>query len=117
LSSVSAGSSWKNWKDDADMLSAPARQLVLAQFVHRFSEHEDFAPRRTVDAGDHVEQRGLAAARWADDRHKLTWADLKRNMLENVNFTAADRIAFDDIAQLDSSVLSLAQKLSIKALS
>jgi hypothetical protein len=34
----------------------------------------DLAGRRTVEAGDRAQDRGFAAAGWADERQKLAWS-------------------------------------------
>ena len=88
-------------EDDADALAAPACQPVLAQLVHRLAQHHHLACGGAVDAGDHIEQGGLAAAGGTDDGDKLAGIHLQGNALEDFDLAAAHGIALDDVAQFD----------------
>ena len=61
----------KELKDEADLLTAQLRQLVLAQARDVDAVDDDASGRRRVEPGDQAEQRRLAAARRPDDRDEL----------------------------------------------
>ena len=94
-------------EDDAHPAAAPLRQLVLAQLVHRRALDKHLTARGPVDPGDHVDQRRLAAARLADDGHKLPRADLQIDIFERGEFAGRGAEHFAHLAQLDEMVLAL----------
>ena len=85
------GQHLKELEDDAHVFAAPGSQLVLAHLVNRLAGDDDLAAGGAVNAGDHVEQRGLAVARRPDDGQKLALLDLEGNPLEDGDFGIADR--------------------------
>ena len=54
-------------EDDAHIASAPAGQRVLAAPAQLLAGEDDLPARRAINAGEQVEQRRFAAARWAID--------------------------------------------------
>ena len=59
--------------------------------------HQHLARRRAVDAGDHVDQRRLAAARLADDGHKLARLHLQVDAFERREGTGGRLERLDDL--------------------
>ena len=49
------------------MLATPSGELVLAHLAHLATREDDAPARGPVDAGQQVEQRRFAAARWSVD--------------------------------------------------
>jgi predicted metal-dependent HD superfamily phosphohydrolase len=45
----------------------------------------DLAAADLFEAGDHAQQRGLAAARWADENHELPVGDIDAEVLDDVD--------------------------------
>jgi hypothetical protein len=64
-------------KHNAHRPAAPLRHLTLVQFAHPPAGDDYLAIRRMVDAREHVDQRGLAAAGFAHDRDELRLAHLQ----------------------------------------
>src|SRR6185437_11751541 len=58
-------------EDHADVPAPEAGQAGLAELVHPLPRHQDLAAGGTVEAGDEVEQRGLAAPGRAHHRERL----------------------------------------------
>jgi hypothetical protein len=54
-----------------------------------------------VDAGEHVDQRGFAAARLADDGQKLAALDGQIDAFERGEGTGGRLVNLDDVAQVD----------------
>ena len=55
-----------------------ALEHVASALVHPFqgfAEHTHFARRRAQQTRPYVQERGLAAARWAYNRHKFAWSN------------------------------------------
>ena len=92
-------------EDDAHAAAAPLGQLVLAQLVHRRAADEHLAAGRPVDAGDHVDQRRLAAARLADHGDELTRPDLQIDVFERGEVAGRGAEHLAHLAQLDEMVL------------
>jgi hypothetical protein len=69
--SVSVGSSWKNWKTMPRLRPRQLGHLILVEGVQRLAADDDLARRRPLDARDEVDERRFAAARLADDGHEL----------------------------------------------
>jgi hypothetical protein len=69
--------------------------------VHRLAGDDDLAVAGVVDAGDHVEQRRFAVARWADDGDELAGHDVERDAFENRHLTIANGEVLGDVLDLD----------------
>ncbi|MNN79394.1 hypothetical protein D3C81_1960350 [compost metagenome] len=53
------------------------------------------------EAGDHVQQRALAAARGADDRHEFALFDRQADLAHRVRRALARLVGFADFVQRD----------------
>ena len=58
----------------------------------------DFAGGRVLEAGDHAQRRGLAAARWTDEHHELAVLDRAREISDRNDRTEG----FCQIDKLDT---------------
>ncbi len=86
-SAVSVGKSWKNWKTMPTFRPRQTASCSSLELVDLLAVDRHRARRRTVDAGDHVHDRRLAAPRRADDGDHLAGVDrevdaAKRRVLE-----------------------------------
>src|SRR4051812_41547471 len=66
-------------ENDANVATTPDRQLLLTQRLDLLPVDDDGTFRRTVDAGDHVHDRRLAAPRRTDDSDHLAGVDRQIN--------------------------------------
>src|SRR5690606_36166197 len=82
-------------------MPAPAGHLPLLERVHRRIPDIDLAGGRAVDAGDHVDQRGLAAARLADHRDELPRVNAQADALQRLELACPAPVYLDDITKLD----------------
>src|SRR5437870_4507464 len=64
------------------------------------------ARRRLVEAADYVHERGLARARRAHDRHKLTAVDVEVEAAERVHRRCTEGIDLCDITDADDGRLT-----------
>ncbi len=64
-------------EDDPQTFALARLPVDFQSFVDRRPIDVHFTCRGTVDAGDHVQQRGLATARFADDADKLACTNSK----------------------------------------
>ena len=69
--------------------------------MDRRAADEDLALRRAIDAGQHVDQRGLAAARFADDGHELAAIDLQIDAVQRGELARRGLVDLVDIVQFD----------------
>ena len=113
----SMGRSWKNWKMTPMLRPrhsaiGPSRRLWIGCVAD-----EDLAGGGPVDAGDHVDQRGLAAARLADDGDKLAGADVQVNVAQRDEFADGRLIGFGHVVeQAESVVAAVAAGVSVMPL-
>ncbi len=82
-------------EDDAHVLAAPDRDLPFLEPVHRGVAHQHLAVGGAVDAGDHVDQRRLAAARLADHGHKLAAVHMQIDIVERSEDAGRGLVIFD----------------------
>src|SRR4030095_4216006 len=87
-------------EDEADMLSAPARQLTRARVRQIAAADHDAARRRAIEAANHVQQGGLAGSRWAHEREKLALRHLEIESLEHVDALGPAWIHLVDVLYL-----------------
>jgi hypothetical protein len=66
-------------EDKPDLLTAQARQFILRQGSNVHAIDEDPASRRHIERTEHVEQRGFATARLADNGDKVAGPYLQVN--------------------------------------
>jgi hypothetical protein len=69
-------------EDEADFRAAQVCEVVLLHARGVLAVDED-VPRRRIEPGDEREQRGLAAAGRADDRHELAAWDLEVHSVQD----------------------------------
>ena len=85
--------------EDLEVLKR-ARQAARRQFVGRQARYVlpieiDAAAARSIEAGDHVEQGGLAGAVWADNRVDSTARDIERQVVDGAEAAEIDAQTFD----------------------
>ena len=88
-------------EDHADRAPAPLGGLALGQAGEVLAGDRDRAAGRAVDAGDHVHQRRLAAARPADDRDELAPVHLEVDAVERPERPRVGDVVLDHAAQVD----------------
>jgi hypothetical protein len=88
-------------EDDPDVAAAPLGQLRLAERVHRRLADGHAAGGRPVDARDHVQQRGLSAARFPHQRNKFAAINGQVNAFEDGHFTCRVLEDFDDTVHIN----------------
>jgi hypothetical protein len=91
----------KELEHEADLLATQPGERVLRKAGDVDAVDQHLAGTRRVEAGDETEQRGLAAARRPHDGHELTFADLKRERMQDGERFGAARDGLRDLAQLD----------------
>ena len=97
----------KELEDNAEILSSPARHLVFVQLMRARSIDPDFASGGAVNAGNHVQQGGFAAARFADNADEFACVDLQVHTFQRVIITDGGLVIFVDLAQVnDGAVLN-----------
>src|SRR3546814_382824 len=81
------------------------RSLERRQAAQRAALQEDLAAARLFETADQPQQRGLAAARGAQQREELVLADREGNVVEGVNrlFTGAEGLRDRKSTRLNSS--------------
>ena len=72
-------------EDEADVLAAQLRQLVVVHPGDLLAGDRDRSARRLVEPGEDVHQRRLARARRAHDGRQLAALDLERDAAERVD--------------------------------
>ena len=66
-----------------NMLGAPFGQFGLAQLGHSGVLDDYFPPRRAVDPGNKIEQRGLAGTGRPHQPEKFPFGDFERDVSQN----------------------------------
>src|SRR5690606_13962387 len=69
------------------------------QVVHHPRADRDLAGGHLLQAGDHPQQRGLAAAGWTDDHDELAVADLCAHAVDDLQGLGAAAVFLDDVAK------------------
>ena len=90
-------------EDEADVLGAEARELVLGQLVQQPARDRDAALGRPVEAREQVQERRLARARRPHQRHEAAALDRERDVLERVHLVGAAPIDPGDVLELDQA--------------
>ena len=88
-------------EDEADVLAAKQREFSAVEVRDVVLAEGDRAARGRVDSAEQVEQRGLAGARRAQDRHELAavdgeLVDVQRLDLDLAHLVDAANVAHDD---------------------
>ena len=86
---------------EADVLQSEAHQILFIHALDALSGHPDRSARGLFQPGHHVQQRGLAGARTADDAGKLAGPDLQTHAVQRAQLRSAQRIDLYHIAQLN----------------
>jgi hypothetical protein len=86
---------------DPQVASPPLCHRPFVEGVNGRIPDKDLAFAGAVDAGDHVDQRGLAAARLADDRHKLALVNRQVDVLQGGKVPGGCVVGFMQVAQVD----------------
>ncbi len=98
----------KELEDHPDVAAAPLGQLALLERLNGRISDQDLALRGPVDPRDHVHQGGLAASRFADDRHEFSAVHLQVDVLERGELAGRAPIGLDHVVQLDKMVVAVA---------
>ena len=75
--------------------------------MSRAAQHHHLARAGAINARHHVEQRGLAAARWPHNREELAIVDVEGNLFEDGDLGLAHRKTFNHIVDFDDFPLPL----------
>ena len=102
------GSSWKNWKTIPRLRPRQRAIWFSLNCVHGGVAHQHLARCGAVDAGDHVDQRGLAAARFADDADELAAVDLQVDAVERRVAPGGVLVDLGHLVQLDQGFVAVA---------
>src|SRR5258707_354166 len=70
-------------EDEADLVAADSREVVVGQPGERFAVDADLAGRGTVEAADQIEERRLAGAGRSDNREHLAARDREADGIES----------------------------------
>src|SRR5688572_3076159 len=86
----------KELEDEADLLAAQPRKIVLPQFRDVGAVDHDLAGAGLVESRDQAEQRRLAASGWAYDRDEAARGNGEIKGMQNRQRTAAtlDRLGY-----------------------
>jgi hypothetical protein len=98
------GQQLEELEDDAQFPPAPFGNFTFAQGVNGRSVHPHLARRRPINARNHVDQRGFAAARFADNRHEFARSHRQVDALERGEIAGAAVVGLDDLTQVDERV-------------
>ena len=88
-------------EDEADVLAAQLRDLVVLQLPEARAGDRDVARRGAVERGEDVHQGRLAGARRAHDRGQLALRDVQVDAAEGVDGGLALAVAAGDLVRLD----------------
>ncbi|MPM60330.1 hypothetical protein SDC9_107181 [bioreactor metagenome] len=92
-------------KDEADLLAANERQL-LVRAVGNVHAIQKISPGvRQIQTTHHVHQRGLAGTGRAADGDELPRSDVQRRVVERVHRLIAYIVGFKDVFQLQHDAL------------
>ena len=88
-------------KDEADVTSAPRGQRALRQGADFRIADADRAARRPIDAGEEVQQCGLARAGRAHQSQEVALGDGDRDAIEHRDFDRVAFVGFRHVPQFD----------------
>lgn len=74
----------KRLEDETEPVAAQACESILIEVPVVDAIQNEPAAVRTVESGDEIEQRRLADAGFADDRHILARVQLERHLAQNL---------------------------------
>ena len=99
LDGSEGGQELEELEDDAHRTAAPDGDLLLAEGMDGDARNEHLARGWAVDAGDDVDQRGFAAAGFADDGDKGAEFHLQVDAVEGGEGAGRAAIDLDHVAQ------------------
>ncbi len=86
---------------DPDVTPAPAGQLALPGPDHVHAIDGDRARRGDVDAGEHVQEGGLAAARRTKQGDKIPFMNIQIDPAQNIERPSRGIVGFYQVADFD----------------
>ena len=86
---------------DPNSVAAPAGQTVLVKFGEVLTFDEDLTGSRSVDSGNHIEQRRLSTSRRTANTDKLAGANPQIDALECVDWPQWALIVLNDVSNID----------------
>ena len=89
-------------EEEADLVAPHAGELEVVELAQRAPVEDHAAAGGAVEAGDQVEQGGLARARGADNGGELPGGRLDRHVAEHVDAGAEVTHAMEEIVRNDS---------------
>ena len=92
-------------EDEADAMAAELGELAFVVLGDVLAVDRDVAGGGGVEAGDQVEQGGLAGAGAADQGDELAAGDLERDVADGPDIFAADHEFARDAVDIDDQVL------------
>src|SRR5205085_2010653 len=95
------GQELEELEDDADRAPSPSRQRAFRERGQGLPIHDDFACGASVDASQEVQQRRLAATRWANDGDELALACVEMHVGQGVEVTRRAAIGLPYAAEID----------------
>src|SRR5207248_10562478 len=72
-------------KNESDELAAFMRQLIIAQMQRRLRFNGNSPRIRRIEETENIEQRALAAARWADNSVDAAWLEIERDPTQRMD--------------------------------
>src|ERR1017187_858985 len=69
-------------EDEADVFVAPVGDLAVVELAQGVAQDADLTAGGPVHGGDQVQQRGLAGAGWAHQRHELAFRNFQVHILQ-----------------------------------
>ena len=88
-------------EDDADVLAAECRELVLGQTRQFLAGNLDHALVGTLEPGEHHQKRRLAGAGWPDDADRFAPRDVEIEALQNMHGAMAATEGQMNVSQPD----------------
>ena len=89
-------------EDEADLAVAVGVPVAAREVLGAHAVNEKFSPVVAVEPADDVEERGLSAARGAEDRRKFALAEGERDVAQGMDgeFSAARTVVFGNVSEL-----------------
>src|ERR1051326_2176187 len=101
LNHVQLGQQIKKLEDKPNLAIANRRKLARGSIVDHNAIESNRPGSRSIQAAEDMHQRGLAAARGANDRNELTFVNIELDIIQRANFFIAKAINLTDVAEFD----------------
>ena len=76
--------------------------------------NDDRAGGRRVEAGDHLQERALSAAGWADQADELAFRHDERHVVNGIDaLSIGARIVSPDVSELDHATIAVGRHLAL----